>query len=98
MDSNTIEMINNFFEQMGDTRSYSGRGMYGKKCLALAYDGNVGAFVADMLRTAASEDINLEVLADVLEDMKSDNLGRDTIYYFPAIPYVGNDNSEEDKD
>jgi hypothetical protein len=74
--------------------SYSGRGMYGKRCLALDIDGDtslIGAVVEIAAELAqAGED---DALGD-LRDGVTDSLGLGTVLYFPGVPY--DDSGEPD--
>lgn len=77
-------------------RSYSGRGMYGRECLAVDVADGVFALVADLI-TAARElddDATFDVLEEALRHARTDSMGRGQVLYFPGIPYV----DEEDED
>ena len=44
----TSKQLKDIIEMAGyETRSYSGRGMYGKECLAFTVDGRVGSNASD---------------------------------------------------
>lgn len=76
-----------------ETRSYSGRGMYGDTCLGVTIDGGIGRMLA-LIVESADED-NREALGETLRSMRTDSMGRGTIVYFPGTPYVGEDDEEE---
>lgn len=69
---------------------YSGRGMYGDKCFGLMLDG-----LPDMLKVFAGLGLINETLDGELDDdiqrlaeaVRTDNMGRDTIYYFPGFEF-----------
>lgn len=64
-------------------RSYSGRNMYGKKCLAISgNDINLLALGAELKREL-SDNLSREILFGAL----SDELGLGQVYYWPNIPY-----------
>lgn len=71
--------------------SYSGRGMYGKKCLAIRIDRDqgVGSLFANVLECCSPNDI--VKIADAFRNMKEDSLGMDSIVYFPGIEYIEED-------
>jgi len=64
-------------------RSYSGRNMYGKACLAV-----VAPLGELMAAVACTTELNSEDICEAVRGVKEDSLGRDTIYYFPEIPFV----------
>lgn len=76
-------------------RSYSGRGMFGKECVGISAD-NVGDTLADLLQAAkdAEDDESVDVVIDALRDMRTDNLGRGVVVYFPSFEWK----DEEDED
>ena len=86
-----------------DVRSYSGRGMYGRKCVGIDIDTRNGAWlVATQLALAIvemSDDPGLDIaeLADL--DVHTDSMGLGTIVYFPTVawdPVYDEDEEEED--
>jgi hypothetical protein len=69
--------------------AYSGRFMYGKTCF-----GVVGS-ITDLLGFIAALAIKLndDNMADVMfdcivQDVRTDNMGYDTIFYFPSLSVV----------
>ena len=73
-----------FREEGFDVRTdYSGRWMFGKTCFAIVGDATT---LVKFIRYAC------EVLADQerewLNDMRSDDMGRSTIYYWPDVSVV----------
>lgn len=76
----------------GTVRSYSGRGMYGKECLAIT-GCDLGTLMG-FLVGSASDGVDVDfVTVRQLESIKQDSLGMDTVYYFPGVEYV--EDSEE---
>lgn len=82
-----------------ETRSYSGRGMYGKECLGVVLEaGDEIAFGAKVVLAAVERNDDLEEddedrvdLDDLVGDIESastDSLGRGTILYFPRIEFT----------
>jgi hypothetical protein len=68
---------------------YSGRGMYGRTCIALV--GNTGdllRFAAELAQIGDDTDTDTDA-ADMLQIMadtvRTDSLGYDTVFYFPGI-------------
>jgi len=76
----------------GELRDYSGRGMYGKECLAidcevsLAHAVSMTQFVIGNLGSS-----HLRELMDALENTCTDSLGMGTITYWPSVPYIEGD-------
>ena len=64
---------------------YSGRYMYGDKCIALEFNGTAGQLFAAFLTPMTSYNIELiEPLAELFSEMRVDQLGKGYIYYFPG--------------
>lgn len=79
-------------------RSYSGRNMFGKYCPAFCSDLPSSAINAKMMSRAAyllkDNLINDEDFAEItvmMSQMKSDELGKSRIYYFPEIEFDNED-------
>jgi hypothetical protein len=74
-------------------RSYSGRAMYGARCIAveIGRDETSEAFVAAMCMAVvetAEEDMmtsELEHLYRFMQNTRQDNMGLDTIIYWPHV-------------
>ena len=88
-------------------RSYSGRGMYGKECMALVCEnhGQVARVVAGVMRFACEQaENNPETPVEVddveinLGRMKMDNMGRGLVAYWPDIPFEDAADEEEKED
>ena len=73
--------------------SYSGRFMYGKKCLAIVSKASEKNFIYDMgsalLTDGYFDDFPLnervDLYMDLIHHMRSDNMGKDYVYYWPNI-------------
>lgn len=84
-----------------DVQSYSGRYMYGSRCLALGVDR--GQSLAGALYAAAESIADgtagdkdampavLEMLREAATEIRWDNLGLGTIYYWPNIRWDAED-------
>ena len=83
-----------------DTRSYSGRGMYGKECLGVSLGMSTGQFFAqvfdDVIRNNPSEE-EKEAFSEALKHFKTDSMGRGQIVYWENVEYASGD-EEEDED
>ena len=81
------------------TRSYSGRGMYGKRCLAVVFK-STGALMADILMAMDLCDEDRHEVAQSFRRAHEDSMGRDSVIYFPEIPFDGteDEDSEEESD
>lgn len=79
-----------------EVKSYSGRGMYGKECLSVR-NANLGPFVAALVERAA--DGAVDRIGDVvyaLEQMRTDSLGSSIVLYFEDVPFVSEDEEEQE--
>jgi hypothetical protein len=97
MDKHPLQtMFEDMSEEAGDdalrVRSYSGRGMYGKQCLGVDTDMGIGALMAHLVRFVAGLDqgtcqgeYDVECIAEALDGMQTDSMGRGTIVYFPNV-------------
>ena len=90
-------------------RSYSGRAMYGRRCVAVVVDRDVTSerLIADLFLTLVcakygdySEiDLEREVteLHTAVRRTRTDGMGLGTVVYWPEMPWPDNeDDSEED--
>lgn len=92
--------LQEFFQSIDyQTRSYSGRGMYGKACVGVEVsNGSVGNLFAECL-VGIDEHLDkdelpaiLEMLREAFSDMRTDSMGRnDTIVYFPNVKWEVSD-------
>lgn len=83
--------------EMSIRPDYSGRGMFGSHCFGLVFSGNAGQFFSAFLQTLEDEDIELkQELADLFDEMQTDSMGWDTIYYFPG--WILEEETEEYED
>lgn len=77
-------------EQIGhDCFAYSGRAMYGAKCLAVS--GKLAEIMADIFGACLHSDIpedSKEEIEAALREMKLDALGRDEVIYFPSVAFT----------
>lgn len=79
-----------------ETRSYSGRGMYGKQCLGVSVSGGFGEFLSALVKGISS--IESENMIDLIEEVskvETDSLGMGTIVYFPKVDFEEEDEVEE---
>lgn len=85
-----------------EVRSYSGRGMYGKTCLAFSTDDRLGDVVASILDAiAAYTEMDRELALDLASDfrsMKSDSMGLGRIFYFESVDFEEPETFEDDED
>jgi hypothetical protein len=98
METSSLQTVLEAIAQNGDftVRSYSGRCMYGKSCLAVTFDGNIGALFAAILYEVDGDLGNMtQDLAHAFENMAQDNMGLGTVVYFPRVEYVDPVSDEE---
>lgn len=71
----------------GDVRSYSGRGMYGKECVAIT-GCDLGTLLGFLVGSASDGvDVDYNTIR-ALESIKQDSLGMGSVFYFPLVEYV----------
>lgn len=109
-----MEKENSFFQDLvesagHETRSYSGRAMYGKSCLGVVIpNGSLGQFIADIFEQMqynldAYDDDGVrercEGAATAFRSMRTDDMGRDDmIVYFTDVAYEEDDDEEEEEE
>lgn len=86
----------------GCVMSYSGRGMYGKHCLAVTLDEMrecaPAALASEIVRASHSfSEGELSEIADLVKNMHVDSLGKGSVCYWPGEEFVP-DEEEEDED
>lgn len=74
--------------------SYSGRGMFGRQCIAvtLPLHNCVGRFFFGL--GALNETLVNAHVTHELFDYKTDNMGDNVVVYWPQIPFTGAENAE----
>lgn len=93
--------LQQLIEEAGyETRSYSGRGMYGKECLGVCTENvNVIAFIYDIMETSFDQDrADLEEDIMQIREAKTDSMGKGMIVYFPNVPYNKDEDEDEEED
>ena len=86
-----------------ETRSYSGRGMYGMSCLGVSVD-SLAEFLSDVFRAVAEENDPRGTaikLSKEITGMSTDAMGRGMILYWRGIPFEGDgvkDEADEDSE
>jgi len=87
-----------------EVRQYSGRGMYGKQCLGIVVPGNAYQAAGACMTLActiieASEGTGpaLEIL-EHLQHAQMDNMGYDTVIYFPDVAWQEEEDEYEDEE
>lgn len=92
--------LQSMIEEAGyECQSYSGRAMYGKRCLAVVLDaGKLGRLVSDLMDACLMSDPEggdeydaMTKAARDIRDMRWDNMGFDMVYYWPDVPYTDED-------
>jgi hypothetical protein len=79
----TAQQVIEALEGEFDVRSYSGRGMYGAKCVGVDIDraGQIMEIAAQLI----SAGIDVDHVIDLGDQMREDNMGRGIIVYWPAL-------------
>jgi len=82
--------LQHILEDLGfETMSYSGRGMYGKTCLAIRTESNINLFNlgAEVAQSTLDEDEFVESYPDIFHP-KMDSFGLGIVVYWPNIEYI----------
>jgi hypothetical protein len=84
-----------------EARSYSGRGMYGDKCVGVEIDRDMssfrlGAAIAYALSESDSDDGPTDVEELTRLRVSEDSMGRGAIVYFPGVKWPGEEDENED--
>jgi hypothetical protein len=94
----TLQEALNTIRDNGDmefsVRKYSGRGMYGKECLAIDGDDIEPILLGYLIGLLAADD--LSDLTGYLKGMRSDSMGRGMVYYWPYVKFAGEEESYDD--
>ena len=99
-----MNQLQKLFERAGyNTRSYSGRGMYGKECLGVVLnrDQDLGMIFGDLIDVLARnrEDFDQIFIAECFQEgLRTDSLGLGTILYFPRFPYEETEEEEQEEE
>lgn len=89
-----------------ETQSYSGRGMYGRKCLSFNLDQDDNEFdaflsIAESIQSyveSHDDGLELEDITSYFMGAKSDSMGLGTVVYFPEIDWEDSEYQEEDEE
>ena len=99
MDKHPLQTL---IEEAGhECQSYSGRAMYGKRCLAVVCNARrLGNLIADLLRDASMFDDgqDIEEVATAMQGLCWDNMGMDMVYYWPDVPYTADEEEDNGDD
>lgn len=84
-------------------RRYSGRGMYGKQCVGVEVGRGVSSFQLAAAIAVALLDGDVDEGPSDVEDLArlrvcEDNMGLDTIVYFPQVEWPEGREDDEDED
>lgn len=84
-----VDFLNEFDVEV---RDYSGRGMYGKRCVSVTTDKPLQEIICDILQVYNEMDMEEEFgeldIYQILRNTKSDSMGLDSVYYWPRIEVV----------
>ncbi len=90
-----IYMLENISDH-NSPQSYSGRAMYGERCVALIIESiNDLAVLGAKLMIDADDDDERERIVEVLRDTRTDTMGKsEIIVYWPKLTWRGDDDDE----
>lgn len=75
---------------------YSGRGMFGRQCLAIVVDEDVPSMylasliTSEIIRASVIDffDEAAEDAVRICSEAKQDNMGKGTVFYWPDVEYI----------
>lgn len=73
-----------------EVRSYSGRGMYGKDCVGIVTDDSFGTVILNIWEYCRNFHKLNENVSDLIQSLKNnrqDNMGLESVYYFPRMKW-----------
>ena len=88
------ELLKTACEDSGEVRfheSYSGRGMYGSRCVGISGDvGSCMEVIKQIIKEAHlgmawNDDLDFDSVVDLLLDWTEDSLGLGVVYYWPQL-------------
>lgn len=92
------QLIVEAFENCGETvQSYSGRGMYGKRCLGVTCD-NPMATLLSMIDSFTSQAGDMGEVQDLIQELgrpQTDSMGLSSILYFPDVEWQEPEHDDE---
>ena len=80
-----------------ETRSYSGRNMYGEKCLSFVTSKpysdliSIGEEIGELNEAERERGSGRALIEENYMNVKMDNMGLDFVLYWPEIPFVDSD-------
>mgnify|MGYP003553650138 FL=1 len=89
--------IDNFDSSVTLHTDYSGRGMYGRKCFGVSGRGSSTTILMQLMSTLLSQaELTLVSFIEELAhyEINSDNLGYDTLIYWPDVEWPDLDEEE----
>ncbi len=84
-----------------ETRSYSGRNMYDRECLGVVTEDSIGTMFGAILRHVAEKRLHLRTvdeIAEGIEDIRTDDMGRSTVVYFPSVAFEAPEETDDSED
>ena len=90
MDKSTLQQALEHVMGADHLCPYSGRGMYGRECLAIERDFLL-ADGARLMQHAITKNMDIDALLKDMEGACSDSLGMGVITYWPHVPFVEED-------
>lgn len=81
-------------------QSYSGRGMYGRSCLAITGDDINPVMIGFAIGCWCADNDTMLDGGDMYKfsNMKQDNMGLGSVYYWPQIDFEASENDGYDED
>ncbi len=91
-----VENMGGDADEVSFYNGYSGRGMYGRKCVGIT--GSMGDCLSVLgeLIKEAKEEAGFDDMVDTLLGFRQDSMGRDVILYWPELEDIEEDEWQED--
>jgi hypothetical protein len=97
--------LQTMIEEAGfEPQSYSGRAMFGRRCLGVTMSAlTLGKLISELMEQCLMSDPDggdeyddMHKAAQAVKGIRWDNMGMDMIYYWPDVPFT--DDEDEDND
>ena len=78
-----------------EPKSYSGRGMYGRRCVSVAADGSAFSILGEIVRSLGALDLSgqetADLAAEIIHGAKADQMGLGVVVYWPDVVWKESD-------
>lgn len=81
-----------------EPHSYSGRMMYGKKCVATTTGDSMVEVIANVVQEGINSGTETSELCEVIRNTCKDNMGYESVIYWPMFEWENDDDESEEED